>query len=68
MTKEEYTKNANNLSYILYEYYKEKFDEHKHKPMLTQDQLFTFLPMGGDMSDLQPLYLTFEDFKNKLGY
>lgn len=26
------------------------------------------LPMGGDMSDLQPLYLTFEDFKNKLGY
>jgi hypothetical protein len=59
MTKEEYTKNANNLSYILYEYYKEKFDEHKHKPMLTQDQLFTFLPMWGDMGGIMRMVVKY---------
>ena len=59
MTKEEYTKNANNLSYILYEYYKEKFDDHKHKPMLTQDQLFTFLPMWGDMGGIMRMVVKY---------
>ena len=59
MTKEEYTKNASNLSYILYEYYKEKFDDHKHKPMLTQDQLFTFLPMWGDMGGIMRMVVKY---------
>jgi hypothetical protein len=59
MTKEEYTKNANNLSYILYEYYKEKFAEHNHKPMLTQDQLFTFLPMWGDMGGIMRMVVKY---------
>jgi hypothetical protein len=65
MTKEEYVKNNNDLGYLLYEYYKEKFDDHKHKPLLTQTQLITFLPMWGDMGTIMKMVIKYyaEKFK-----
>ena len=51
MTKEQYFKRVQtNQGAIMYEMYKEKFDEKKHKPFLQGDEFMTYLRMSGMMN------------------
>lgn len=51
MTKKEYIDyyNSKNAEDILYEFYKEKFDEEKHKPLLDKQHLIHFLMVFGQV-------------------
>ena len=59
MTKEVYKQNENNLSFLLYQYYIEKFDNGKHKPLLNQEQLLTFLPIWGSVGDIMKMVVKY---------
>jgi hypothetical protein len=65
MTKEVYKQNENNLSFLLYQYYIEKFDNGKHKPLLNQEQLLSFLPIWGSVGDIMKMVVNYykEKFK-----
>lgn len=65
MTKEVYKQNENNLSFLLYQYYIKKFDNGKHKPLLNQEQLLSFLPMWGNVGDIMKMVVNYykEKFK-----
>ena len=65
MTKEVYKQNENNLSFLLYQYYIEKFDNGKHKPLLNQEQLLSFLPIWGNVKDIMKMVVNYykEKFK-----
>ena len=50
MTKEQYFQNIqHDQGKVMYEMYKEKFDENKHKPFLQPEQFMMYLQMSGMM-------------------
>lgn len=52
MDKEQYFQNVqHNQGMIMYEMYKEKFDEKKHKPFLQAHEFMTYLQMSGMINE-----------------
>lgn len=65
MTRKEYIDyyNSNKAEDILYEFYKEKFDDKKHSPLLDKQHLIHFLMVFGQID--YALNVAYNYFNNK---